>query len=243
MYMSPYSYMHYGLQLEDIFPALAGAAGAVLSVLITIYLLTFAFAILCYVFESLSFYQIAKRRGIRHAWLAWLPIGNLWIMGSISDQYKYVTAGKIQSRRKILMGLTIAILACSLLLGVGIGVLAAGAVVEESAMALTGGAILGVSGLAVWVMTVILAVFEYIVIYNIFASCEPANATLFLVLSILFSVTLPFFLFACRKKDLGMPPRTVNPVQPTFQPPVEPAPEEPTTAEPVNQDPPAFTEE
>ena len=30
-----------------------------------------------YVFESLALHTIADRRGNPHAWLAWMPIGNL----------------------------------------------------------------------------------------------------------------------------------------------------------------------
>ena len=39
-----------------------------------------------YVLWSLGVYTIAKRRGIRKPWLSWIPVGNLWILGSISDQ-------------------------------------------------------------------------------------------------------------------------------------------------------------
>ena len=47
---------------------------------------------------------------------------------------------------------------------------------------------------------------------------HPANAVLYLVLSILFSPTEPFFLFFNREKDLGMPPRKQEPV---YTPPQE----------------------
>ena len=56
-------------------------------------------------------------------------------------------------------------------------------------------------------VAIVMIVIKYIDYYNLYSSCNPSNATLFLVLSIFFSVTLPFFVFACRKKDLGMPPR------------------------------------
>ena len=35
----------------------------------------------------------------------------------------------------------------------------------------------------------------YIAYYDVFKSCKPKNAVLFLVLSIVFDVTLPFFVF------------------------------------------------
>ena len=42
---------------------------------------------------------------------------------------------------------------------------------------------------------------------------------IFLVLSIIFRITEPFFLFLCRDKDEGMPPRKQEPV---YTPPQEP---------------------
>ena len=57
-------------------------------------------SVACYVLEALSLYTIAQRRGIRKPWLAWIPVVNVWIVGSISDQYQYVVNRRIQNRRK-----------------------------------------------------------------------------------------------------------------------------------------------
>ena len=51
------------------------------------------------------------------------------------------------------------------------------------------------------------AVFRYMALYDIYKSLDPENCVLFLVLSILFGITEPFFLFFSREKDGGMPPR------------------------------------
>ena len=55
--------------------------------------------------------------------------------------------------------------------------------------------------------------------YDIYTSCTPKNNVLFLVLSILFNITEPFFLFFTRNKDEGMPPRRQQPV---YEEPREP---------------------
>ena len=47
---------------------------------------------------------------------------------------------------------------------------------------------------------------DYIALYKVYKSCTPKNATLYLVLSIVVSVTQPFFVFFSRNKDEGMPP-------------------------------------
>ena len=56
------------------------------------------------------------------------------------------------------------------------------------------------------------SVFAYICYYDLFRSCSPKNAVLYLVLSIVVSITMPFFIFACRNSDEGMPPKIRNTV-------------------------------
>jgi hypothetical protein len=67
--------------------------------------------------------------------------------------------------------------------------------------------VVAVFALLAWVLNVVGLVFQYVCYNDLYASCCPENQVLFLVLSILFNVTLPFFVFACRNKDGGMPPR------------------------------------
>ena len=68
------------------------------------------------------------------------------------------------------------------------------------------------------------AIIYYMALYDIYKSMDPANCVLFLVLSILFGVTQPFFLFFNRNKELGMPPRKQNPA---FAPQQTPPSQEP----------------
>ena len=191
-------------------PGAIVAFNAVLGVLRGLTSLTALLSIATYVLSSLGLYTIAKRRGVRCYGLAWVPVANLWILGSISDQYKYVTAGKVQKRRCILLGLNIA----GVVLTLGAVAFAAQFFVaaasgygdyDYTTMQSVGGML--ILWLLVAVVDITLAVYEYITLYNLYHSCMPGNATLFLVLSIFFHVTTPFFLFACRNKDEGMPQR------------------------------------
>lgn len=210
--------------------AAAGTAGIMLIVMMVYYLLIIGFSILVYVLQALGMYTIANRRGIHHPWLAWVPFGNLWILGSISDQYQYVAQGKVRSRRKLLVGLNIALGVIMLVLFIvavyaGIQAAIGG---EEGLVA--AGLIVLLSILVMMVVAIVLSVFEYICFYNLYASCDPNNKATYILLSIFVGVTLPFLVFICRKKDLGMPPR-------------RPAPAPYTPAEPtVLADPPAFEE-
>jgi len=190
------------------FPELEGILGIVLGVYLVIILLVMLFSLTCYILQSLGLYGVAKRRGIRRPWLAWLPVGNMWILGSISDQYQYVAKGKVRNTRKILLVLVIALYLLTTFSSVGVISMIVKAIsgfssgqLMATAVAASGAQILTV------VLAIVGAVFQYIAYYNLFKSSAPEDATLFLVLGIFFSVALPFFVFNCRKKDYGMPPR------------------------------------
>ncbi len=188
------------------------ALGIIISVLLVVSLLCFGFAILSYVLMSLGLYKVASRRQIRNSWLAWIPVGNVWILGSISDQYRYVAKGQVKNRRKVLLGLNIAIIVLTVVSGaiLVVGSIIAGLSQRPDMVAGQFGLVF-LLGAAVWVITILEIVFLFIAYYDLYRSCNPEKADLFLVLSILFSFTIPFFVFAVRNKDLGMPPRKQTP--------------------------------
>ena len=62
-------------------------------------LISYAVSIALYVLQALGLYAIAQRRGIARAWLAWVPIGNLWLLASIADDFKQKTRGKKRKLR------------------------------------------------------------------------------------------------------------------------------------------------
>lgn len=177
-----------------------GILGAFVLIYMVVMLFALAYAITTYVLYSLGLYTIAQRRRISKPWLAWIPVGNLWLLGCISDQYQHMAKGKITGRRKILLGLSIAVFAMSFVWLFGTIL----------------GALTGIGGMATVLLTLLgllvffgiaitLTVYEYICYYDLYCSCDPNNGALFLVLSIIFSGIMPFFVFACRKKDKGMP--------------------------------------
>jgi len=188
------------------------------------------FGIATYVLTSLALYTVAQRRGLNRPWLAWIPVVNCWIIGSLSDQYRYVVKGENRSKRKALlilqilllvMGIAMAVVAGAMVFGVVSGIMRGA---DESRMLeAVLGPVVGIVGMSLPVMGISIAflVIRYMALYDIYRSMDPVNCVLFLVLSILFSVTEPFFLFFNRNKDLGMPPRrqeyTYVPPQPQWQ--------------------------
>ena len=207
-------YYEYDYGFEPGVEAVGSAAGAMLGFFLVFYLLIAAFSLVAYILQSLGMYTIAKRRGIHNPWLAWLPVGNMWILGSISDQYQYVAKGNVRNKRKSLLGLMLAMYLSLAVIFVG----AFSAILSEAMGMDAGevlfGATLGVTLIGyviILVISVIAMVIQYMALYDLYISCEPSNGVLYLVLSIFAAVAMPFFIFACRKKDLGMPPRKESP--------------------------------
>ncbi len=198
--------------------------------------------LLVYILQALTLYTVAKRRGIHKPWLAWIPLANVWILGSVSDQYQYVVKGQVKNKRKILLGLdiTIAVIASlitAVIAWMVIDFLGAlrdfpGTVISEpadildllvSVLTYNIGLLVSVALLSIpmAVIAIIQAVYFWMAMYDLFRSCDPNNSTLYLVLSLLGNFVVAgvygVFMILCRDKDLGMPPR-----KPAAVPPREP---------------------
>lgn len=191
-----------------------------------IYLFSLFYSLAVYIIQSLSLHSIADRRGISHAWLAWIPIGNLWILGSISDDYQLRAHHKLKNKRKALMWLSAGIFVAYIVFIVAVilcvfnGVDAGYNNYDDATDFMK---VFGSLGLALVVMLVMcgvavaLSVIQYICYYDLFRSCEPDNAVLYLILTILTGICLPIFLLICKNKDEGFPKRPAPPVVPPPQ--------------------------
>ena len=182
-------------------------------------------SIAAYVLTGLALYTMAKRRGIRNAWLSWVPVVNCWIVGCLSDQYRYVVKGEVKNKRKVLLVLNIisavialAVVVVAVIMAVGAIQSAVGPYEQEQ----LGSLLISLGMLLVLCLPLVgigiaIKVVYYMALYDIYTSCAPQNNVLYLVLSIIFNVTEPFFLFLSRNRDDGMPPRR----QPQYVPPQE----------------------
>ena len=182
--------------------------------------------IAAYVLTALALYSLAQRRGIKNAWLSWVPVVNCWIIGSLSDQYRYVVKGEVKNKRKTLLILNIVNGVLGVAMVIGVIVMAVTGI--QSAMGGRDDLLSGIMGMVFGVLalslpmigvSIAVAVVHFMALYDIYTSCQPQNNVLFLVLSIIFRITEPVFLFICREKDEGMPPRKQEPV---YTPPQEP---------------------
>lgn len=208
--------------------------------------------LVAYVLQALALYTIAKRRGIKKPWLAWVPLVNVWILGSISDQYRFVTKREVKNRRKILLGLNIAqLVIIFVMFAVLVWLIIDLAYVSGDVLdGIFSGAefdgqdflidpmvqnlkqVIGIVLLSIPLAgcAVTSAVYYWMSMYDVFRSCDPSNSVVFLVVSIVGGMFVEgiesVFLLVDQNKDLGMPPRKAETV-----PAVEPDQDEPWVQE------------
>lgn len=222
-----------------------GVMGMMLGGYAVTLVLSVGFSLLLWILRSLGLYTAAHRRGIKNPWMAWVPVAELWILGSLSDQYHYVARGQVKNRRKWLIALSI-LYALTLVAYFVVMVVCVFNALQQifpmieqgmtpmdpqlllDMMGPIGLMNLLISGVYLW-----LQILEWMCLHSYFASADPGNKTVYTVIGILISVTMPFFIFVCRNKDGGMPPRKSE----AAPAPVIPAPvaEEPGEEEPVNK--------
>lgn len=193
------------------------AANVMLAFYLLYFLVLGAVGIGSYVLQSVGFYAIAKRRGIKKPWLSWIPLGNLWVLGSVSDQYQYVVKGKVKNKRKALLVLGVLMaVACVVVYALFGALLVQVLYYDDSMLAVDHTAMLNMMGTALGMvamslvlsgLAIAVAVIQYIALNDLYRSCDPGNSVLYLLLSIFVNITLPVFVFVCRNQDHGMPPR------------------------------------
>lgn len=153
--------------------------------------------IVCYIFQSISLYRIAKRRNIPAPGLAWVPIANIYLIGKIADRVRYRSGALISCLRKWLLGLSIGVTVFFTVGSIFIG-LNYSANMNPENMSVP---FLGILAYSIVILaTIAELVLEYVALFHIFKSCSNHFVALF-VLSLIFPITIPFFLFAIRNRD------------------------------------------
>lgn len=200
------------INLVDIAPGTPVEDSALTWVFVAIFTLPIlAFIIAVYVMHSLGLYTTAKRRGIHHPWLAWLPMGQDWLLGSISDQFQCVTQGKVRHNRKILLALSIPVQTIGFLLYIYLIIIMPQSFSNPNLLPFfasfeQGSAVITA---VLYILSLSLMVFRFISIYHLFFAAIPQRRILFLILSILIEQASSILIFAVRNRDDGMPPRII----------------------------------
>lgn len=186
---------------EEVYNVMAAVySGMLASLLISL------LCLVCYVLMSVAVYTIAKRRELKSPWLAWIPVANSWLLGSIADQYRYVTRGENKSKRKVLLVLSalcavLAVVICAFLvqsfLRTAHVVLSGTAYSEDQLMQAAKGPIMAALNLVLPLLggTLAYIIVYYLTLWDVYQSLDPMKSTVYLVLSILFVFPPVFFLF------------------------------------------------
>jgi hypothetical protein len=156
-----------------------------------------AIGIAAYVLMSLGLYRMAKNRGNENAWLAWIPIGNAYIMGYLSEASPYVKK-KFPKMHVIYPAV----------MGIYVAVIIAFQIIFSFSVPFWTGISSGFFGYSIasmiamvifiWLFALFIAVLAYFVLYHIYKTYDPNNAVLYTILSI-FGLS-SIFLFVIRNK-------------------------------------------
>ena len=192
----------------------AGIGIGMLILLGFVYVLVMALSVVSYVFMALGIGGMMKSFGMPHPGCAFIPVYNAYLLGKVAEESSVrLGDSKVQPFGKILLIIQIVTSAASFLMGFGSGIAQMIQVlVQKSASSTSEISVLGIFFflfmLLIWVIsivitiiTIVYCVFFYIAVYKIYKCFVPKNAVLFLVLSIVFSVTMPFIFFFIRKKE------------------------------------------
>ena len=176
----------------------------------TIYLIMFAIIIAVYVFNSLALQTIAKRRQIQKPWLAWIPIGTEWILGSIADEYESHQGKKTKWRKKLVgfsIGMYVSYFVMYAVLVVGVILMSLNLHNIDGASSVTFIIAILFGYFLFLAVSITYTVFYYICLYKLFKSTDPKNAVIYLVLCILVPFAHPICLTICKNKGYSIPPQ------------------------------------
>lgn len=176
-----------------------------------IMLFVLALAVVSYILSALSYFTVAKRRGIAAPWLAWIPITQAWTLGSICDHYDGLH-GFERKWRKVLISLSIIVVGSAILAEiVSYAQMLRLALSDQRGYSYDDWEIIGMLGwiYGAGIITIIVAsamsVCQAICMFKFYESCRPQDAVKYLLLSLLVPLASPFCLMSCRKFDLGLP--------------------------------------
>lgn len=153
------------------------------------FILGILLGIIGYILQSAGLFILAERRGIPLPGLAWVPVGNGWILASLADQYMDV----IQQRKTKYRYLFVIFLVGVIFLGVS--------------------GLRRKSTLATFIMiiaAVVVLILWYTILYYFFKSCVRDGSRAFFLCTYIFPALQPILIFALRNHDEGMIPVTLN---------------------------------
>lgn len=163
-----------------------------------------------YLLESISVYKMAKSAQIKNPWLAFIPVANDWVFGTLAEKYKKKNGTKSARFGIILpvlegivlieaIALTIfTVISIKEITGYALdAVNTSSEMAPEQFMSLIPVIILYFALMAV---AIAYAVVFFIALWRVYSSFDKSNATLYIVLSVVFTISVPIILFIIRNR-------------------------------------------
>ena len=174
-----------------------------------------------YLLESISVYKMAKSAEIKNPWLAFVPVANDWVFGTLAEKYKKKNGTKSARFGIILpvlegivliesIALTIfTVISVKEITGYALdAVNTSTEMVPEQFMSLIPVIILYFALMAV---AIAYAVVFFIALWRVYSSFDKSNATLYIVLSVIFTISVPIILFIIRNRKPEFDPHNNMP--------------------------------
>ncbi len=200
MYNIP-NYGYYYYDTPDMFESVGEATlGGIFIAVVLAALFFLAVSLVCYIIKGISLYTLAKRRGIKNAFFAFIPVLNMYLVGNIADDICATMNRKTKYAQKILilyiisLGISFVTFPISIICAL---------ITSFTGTAVILSVIMCLLGAASAVVSIGCDVYVYISLYRIYNEYAPRYSVVFEVLSIIFPVTQPFFLLYIRNKKSG----------------------------------------
>ena len=176
----------------------------IFGVLFIIFAVIGVISLVLWIFQAIGLQAIAKKNNIKNAWLAWLPIGDLWILGKISDTRK--TFWKIKDTGKMFVILSLVQVISVIVYIVGVVVLtissiSSGELLDNAIFSFMSKSSFELMDFFIGVSSGLIILLKIWSLYNVYYKYKEEKVIGLLICSIIFSFIIPFVLFSFRKKE------------------------------------------
>jgi len=148
--------------------------GTIFAVLFGIFLIIVLLCICSYVLTGAAYYKMAKKLELENKWLAWIPIGQTFIFGKIAGDRVTIFGKELKDVSIVLLAITLAAGAFSMVPIIGV------------------------------LLSIASIVMYYTTLYKVLRIFKEESAVLYLVLSIVFAITIlfqPILLLVLSRKE------------------------------------------
>ncbi len=169
--------------------------GAFIVLLLAFLFVMIIWGVVAVVFQGIGIMKMHEKLGLKHGWMAFVPILNSYALGKVAEQY-IKENGKKSAKFSIILVVAQAVsfgfaVFMGIILGIGTAFLPISIYSILNALFST----------VAYAISFAVSVITYIALWRVFAIFSNKNATLYLILSIFVSVVQPFLIFAIRNNQ------------------------------------------